>query len=41
MSWMTKEEMLKNQVLNQNALFFDPLSKKPVFEKVSGVPSLR
>ena len=37
---MTKEEMLKNQALNQHALFFDQLDKKPIFGTVNGVPSL-
>ncbi|MBR1586485.1 MAG: hypothetical protein IJ662_13175 [Clostridia bacterium] len=37
---MKKEEILHNQALNQHALFFDPLNKKPIFGEVNGRPSL-
>ena len=40
MIWMKKDEILNNQALNQHALFFDPLGKKPVFGTVNGMPSL-
>ena len=37
---MKKEEIIRNQALNQHSLFFDPLDKRPVFGEVNGKPSL-
>lgn len=37
---MNKDAIINNQSLNQNALFFDPLDKRPVFGTVNGVPTL-
>ena len=37
---MKKEDILGNQALNQHALFFDPLDRRPVFSTVDGKPHL-
>lgn len=37
---MKKDEILENQALNQHALYFDPINKRPVFGTVDGVPTL-
>lgn len=37
---MNKDELLNNQALNQQILFFDPINKRPRFGTVNGVPSL-